>query len=291
MQNINRTLAGPINIHCDHQDSMGARDSGWIQLYCENAQEAYDTTIQAIRIAEDSRVRLPVMICYDGFIISHSIDRVEMIDDDKVKEYVGEFKATTSFLDPENPVTIGPFDGLHGQFFEFRRAQEMATLDSLPVIAEVGQNFKALSGREYGLFKSYRLDDAEIAIVVLGSTAGTARVVVDNLRELGVAAGLLKLRSFRPFPGEAIAEALKGVKAVGVLDRSLAPGAVGAPVFQEVRSALYDLKSRVPVVNYIYGLGGRDISIVQIERAFNELGAIASTGQVDQLINYLGLRE
>lgn len=291
MHNVNRTLAGPINIHCDHQDSMGARDSGWIQIHCENAQEAYDTTIQAIRIAEDNRVRLPVLVCLDGFIISHAIDRLDMLDDPEVKKFVGEFEPAISMLDPEEPITVGPFDGLHGQFFEFRRAQELATLGSLPVIEEIGKEYGAVSGRPYGLIEEYKLDDAEIAIVVLGSTAGTTRVVVDSLRADGVKAGLLKIRSFRPFPIKQITDALSGVKAVAVLDRSLSPGAIGAPVFQEVRSALYDSESRVPIINFIYGLGGRDISMGLIKEAYTVLSDIVKDGQVKQTINYLGLRE
>ncbi len=291
MHNVNRTLAGPINIHCDHQDSMGARDSGWIQIHCENAQEAYDTTIQAIRIAEDSRVSLPVLVCLDGFIISHAIDRLDMLDDPEVKKFVGEFEPRVTMLDPEEPITVGPFDGLHGQFFEFRRAQELATLGSLPVIEEVGKEYAAVSGRPYGLIEGYKLDDAEIAIVVLGSTAGTTRVVVDDLRADGVKAGLLKIRSFRPFPIKQITDALSGVKAVAVLDRSLSPGAIGAPVFQEVRSALYDSESRVPIINFIYGLGGRDVSMAHLKEAFDVLSDIVKTGQVKQTINYLGLRE
>jgi pyruvate ferredoxin oxidoreductase alpha subunit len=291
MHNVNRTLSGPINIHCDHQDSMGARDSGWIQIFCENAQEAYDTTLQAVRIAEDKRVHLPVMICLDGFIISHAIDRLDILDDDVARKFVGDFEAPISLLDPDNPITVGSFDGLHGYFFEFRRDQELANLASLPVIKEVGEEYGKISGREYGLYEAYRLDDAEVAIVVLGSTAGTTRVVVDQLRKQGIAAGLLKVRSFRPFPAAEIAKELAGVKAVAALDRSLAPGAAGSPVFQEVRSALYDLENRVPVINYIYGLGGRDISMAHIEGVFSDLGRIAKGDRPDTVVKHLGLRE
>jgi len=291
MHNVNRTLSGPINIHCDHQDSMGARDSGWIQLFCENAQEAYDTTLQAVRIAEDHRVKLPVMVCLDGFIISHAIDRLDILDDDVAAKFVGEFDAPITMLDANNPITVGPFDGLHGSFFEFRRDQELATLGSLPVIEEVGKEYGRISGREYGLFEAYKLDDADVAIVVLGSTAGTTQVIVDKLRETGVRAGLLKLRSFRPFPAKRIAKELAGVKAVAALDRSLSPGAIGAPLFQEIRSALYDHDSRVPVLNYIYGLGGRDVSMANIEQVFTDLSQVAETGRTDPIIRYLGLKE
>ncbi len=290
MHNVNRTLSGPINIHCDHQDSMGARDSGWIQLFCENAQEAYDTTLQAVRIAEDNRVNLPVMVCLDGFIISHAIDRLDILEDDEAKQFVGEFTPSVNMLDPGNPITVGPFDGLHGNFFEFRRDQELATLASLPVIEEIGKEYGRLSGREYGLFETYKLDDAETAMVVLGSTAGTARAVIDELREQGQSVGLLKLRSFRPFPAAQIAKELAGKKAVAALDRSMSPGAIGAPVFHELRSALYDQNERVPVINYIYGLGGRDISMDNIAQVFSDLAVVAG-GEPGALVRYLGLKE
>jgi len=291
MHNVNRTLSGPINIHCDHQDSMGTRDSGWIQLYCEDAQEAYDTTIQAVRIAEDNRVRLPVMVCFDGFIISHAIDRVEVLDDAAVQKFVGEFEPLVNMLDPEKPITVGPFDGLHGYFFEFRRAQEQATLDSAAVIAEVGQEYGKLSGRSYGLLEKYQLDDADIALVIIGSTAGTAKVVVDSLREQGIKAGILKIRAFRPFPLKGVAQALSNVKAVGVMDRALSPGIAGGPLYHEVKSALYDLKERPLVLSFIYGLGGRDVRPEHIEQAFSQLNKAAQTGQLAKAVSYLGLKE
>jgi len=291
MHNVNRTLSGPINIHCDHQDSMGARDSGWIQLYCEDAQEAYDTTIQAVRIAEDNRVRLPVMVCFDGFIISHAIDRVEVLDDAAVQKFVGEFEPLVNMLDPEKPITVGPFDGLHGYFFEFRRAQEQAALDSAAVIAEVGQEYGKLSGRSYGLLEKYQLDDADIALVIIGSTAGTAKVVVDSLREQSIKAGILKIRAFRPFPLREVAQALSNVKAVGVMDRALSPGIAGGPLYHEVKSALYDLKERPLVLSFIYGLGGRDVGPEHIEQAFSQLNKAAQTGQLTKAVSYLGLKE
>lgn len=291
MHNVNRTLSGPINIHCDHQDSMGARDSGWIQLYCEDAQEAYDTTIQAVRIAEDKRVRLPVMVCFDGFIISHAIDRVEVMDDETVQKFVGEFEPLVNMLDPEKPITVGPFDGLHGYFFEFRRAQEQAILGSTPVITEVSEEYGKLTGRYYGLVEKYQLDDAEVALVIIGSTAGTAKAVVDSLREQGVKAGILKIRAFRPFPLKEVAEALGQVKAVGVMDRALSPGIEGGPLYHEVKSALYDLKERPLVSSFIYGLGGRDVRPEHIEEAFSQLNKAAQTGQLTKAVSYLGLKE
>lgn len=291
MHNTNRTLSGPINIHCDHTDSMGARDSGWIQLFCENAQEAYDSTIQAIRVAEDNRVRLPVMVCLDGFIISHSIDRLDLLEDDEVKKFVGEFEPIYSLIDPDVPVTVGPFDGLHGYFFEFKRVQEQAIQGSASVIEEVGKEFGAISGRSYGLLEPYRMEDAEIAVIVLGSTAGTTREVVNKLRETGVKAGMIKLRSYRPFPAGQLADLLEPLKAVAVMDRSLSPGGDGGPVFVETRSALFDRTGRPKVINFIYGLGGRDVGIADIETTFNGLSEVAATGEVKETVGYLGLKE
>lgn len=291
MHNTNRTLSGPINIHCDHTDSMGARDSGWIQLFCENAQEAYDTTIQAVRIAEDSRVRLPVMVCLDGFIISHSIDRLEMLEDAQVKDFVGEFDSLYTLLNPEAPITVGPFDGLHGYFFEFKRVQERAIQESDKVIEEVGREYGMLSGRGYGLFDTYMLDDAETAMIVLGSTAGTTREVINQLRERGIKAGMIKLRSFRPFPARQLAKVLEPLKAVAVMDRSVSPGAEGGPVFVEVRSALCDQVKKPKVINFIYGLGGRDVPISDIHEGFVRLKKVADTGEITELVGYLGLRE
>lgn len=290
MHNVNRALSGPINIHCDHSDSMGARDAGWIQIFSENAQEAYDNTIQAMKIAEDERVRLPVMVLLDGFIISHAIDRVEILDDEVVKKFVGEYRPPYSLLDVDNVVTAGPFF-MHTYYFEQKRAQQEAIEGSAPVILEVGKSYAQISGRSQYFFEEYRLDDAEVAVVVLGSTAGTTRVVIDELRSQGIPVGMLKLRVFRPFPVEEIKQKLGKAKVAGVMDRSASFGALGGPVFSEIRSALYDLNPRPQVVDYIYGLGGRDTSIEVIEAAIRELVKIAETGKVKKLVNYLGVRE
>lgn len=291
MQNVNRALSAPINIHCDHSDSMGARDSGWIQLFSENAQEAYDNTIQAVRIAEDMRVRLPVMVLYDGFIVSHAIDRVELLDDQVVKEFVGEFKPVYPLLDEENPVTVGPFDSLNGYYFEFKRMQEEVMKRAKSVIVKVGEEFKKISGRSYGLFETYQTEDADYILVVLGSSAGTARVAIDSLRHQGIKVGFLKLRVFRPFPVEEIAKSLSQAKVVAVLDRSMSLGALGGPVFQEVRSALYETDASPLVVNYIYGLGGRDIEPAHFLKVVADLEDLAEKGSKETFVKYLNLRE
>jgi len=287
---VNRALSGPLNIHCDHSDTMGARDSGWIQLFSENAQEAYDNAVQAPRIAENPDVKLPVMVTMDGFIISHAMEVMEILEDEKVREFIGKYVPENPLLDVDNPVTLGPVD-LQDWNFEHKRQQAEAMRNAKPVILDVASEYAKLTGRKYGLFEEYKLDDADIAIVVLGSTAGTAKVAVDQLRAKGVRAGMLKIRVFRPFPAEEIADALKHVKAVAVMDRSDSFNAVGGPVFVDVRSALYDVDNGPKIVNYIYGIGGRDVTPDHVKTAYADLAKIAETGQVENPLTYLGIRE
>ncbi|MHB0977348.1 MAG: pyruvate ferredoxin oxidoreductase [Candidatus Aquicultorales bacterium] len=290
MHNVNRALSGPINIHCDHSDSMGARDAGWVQIFSENAQEAYDNTIMAVRIAEHDSVRLPVMVLLDGFIVSHAIDRFDILEDEEVKRFVGDFKAENTLLDFDNPVALGAFS-LPPYYFEQKRQLREALDNARGVVKEIGREFGDLSGRNYGFFEKYRLDDAEVGIVVLGSTAGTARYVVDLLRDRGIKVGLLKIRLFRPFPIQGVAEALSHLKAVAVMDRSDSYGAEGGPVFIETKSALYNLDKRPEVLGYVYGLGGRDTGPDLIERVVNDLSAVASGNQSAKSPIYLGVKE
>ena len=290
MMVANRALSGNINIHCDHSDTMGARDAGWIQLFSENAQEAYDNMIQAVKIAEDMNVRLPVMVTQDGFIISHAMERIETLEDDEVKNFIGPYQPRYPLLDIEHPVTYGPLD-LFDYYFEHKRSQIEAIENSPKIIEKVGEEFGKLSGRYYGLIEKYKLDDAELAVVALGSTCGTAKDTVDALREKGKKVGLLKIRCFRPFPKEAIIKALAPLKAVAVLDRSVSFGALGGPVFTEIRSALYNAESKPLIMNFIYGLGGRDIFPADIEQAFLKAEEVAQKGRVEKHIDYLGLRE
>ncbi len=290
MPEVNRAISGPINIHCDHSDTMAARDFGWIHIFSENPQEAYDNTLQAIKIAEHMDVRLPAMVTTDGFIISHCMERIELIDDKIAKDYVGEYKAVTNLLDVDNPVTVGALD-LRDYYFEHKKQVAEAMIASKKVILEIGRDFGKKFGREYGFFEKYKLDDAEVALICLGSTAGTARVAIDALREKGVKAGLLKLRVFRPFPGDEIAEALKDVKVVGVMDRADGYAAMGGPLFTEVRSAMYSKDKKPVVVDYIYGLGGREINNHDIEEIYMELKEITTKGAKGSEIRYKGLRE
>lgn len=298
----NRALSAPLNIHGDHSDTMAQRDSGWIQIYVENAQEAYDSVIQAFRIAENPEVLLPAIVGLDGFTLSHTLENVHVLPDDVVKKFVGvrqftkvvnhEGKAVPFRLDPENPTTMGPI-ALPNYYFEFKRQQEEAMKNALKVISQVNDEYAEISGRKYGdgLLEPYYIDDAEIGIVCLGSTAGTVKSVVDELRAEGVKAGLLRIRTFRPFPAKRIVEALENVKAIAVMDRSMSFGGNGGPVFQEVRNALYDSQKRPHIANYIYGLGGRDTNTAQIHGIFKDLQRVAEKGRVENLVNYVGLRE
>jgi pyruvate ferredoxin oxidoreductase alpha subunit len=291
MANVNRALSGPINIHCDHSDSMGARDTGWIQLYGEAHQEAYDNHLMAVRIAEHPEIRTPVMTMTDGFIVSGAIGPLQELETEQVQEFIGPFQSINPLLDTEHPVTVGPFDGLHGWFFEHKAGQQQAMDRALKVVDEIDREYAELSGRRYDLLDPYRMNDAEIAIVVIGSTAGATRMVVDDLRAQGVKAGMIRVRLFRPFPYVEYAKALSGCKAVGVLDRAESFGAQGGPLFLEVRAALYDCDPRPKVLPFIYGLGGRDIFPANIDEAFAALRKAASAKKVDTRRRYLNLRK
>jgi pyruvate ferredoxin oxidoreductase alpha subunit len=271
---------------------MGGRDTGWVQLYGEDHQEAYDNCLQAVRIAEHLDVRLPVMGMLDGYVISGAIGPLRMLSDEQTQAFIGPHRPIHPLLDTENPVTVGPFDGLHGFYFEHKVSQNRAMDRALRVVQDVADEYAEVSGRRYKLIDDYLMDDAEIAIVVVGSTAGTTRMVIDQLRARGVKAGMVRVRLFRPFPVDAFVEALKGCKVVGVLDRADSFGAQGGPVFLEVRAALYDSDPRPQVLPFIYGLGGRDIFPDNIEQAFAQLQKAAKAKRrASTERRYLNLRE
>lgn len=286
----NRSLSAPINIHGDHSDTMGARDSGWIQVYSENCQEAYDNFIQAFRIAEHLEVRTPVLVGLDGFIISHSMEVIQVEDDDEVKKFIGEYIPVYPLLDTSKKITVGSID-FTDYYFEHKRGQIEGIENSPPVIEEVGKEFGKKFGRMYGFFEEYRMEDAELCLVVMSSAAGTCKDAIDEMRPQGKKIGLLKPRVFRPFPHQKIAERLKNLEAVAVLDRSSSPGAFGAPLFTEIRSALYDYEKRPKIVNYVYGLGGRDIMVQHFKDVASNLEKIAETGKVEEICGYINLRE
>lgn len=289
MNLVNRAVSGPLNIHNDHSDAMGVRDAGWIMLFSENNQEAYDNNLMAHRIAENKDVQLPIMICQDGFITSHSIENIELENDEDVKKFVGEYHPEHYLLNKKEPIAIGPLD-LQAYLFEHKAQQGYAMKAAKQVILEVSKEFEKWTGRHYDLFEEYKLDDAEIAIVCMNSTAGTTKAVVDKLREQGVKAGLLKIRVYRPFPGEEVAKALSHLKAIAVLDKSDSLNAIGGALFEDVVSSMYVEKQNVPVVNYIYGIGGRDTTEKEINSVYTDLAEIAKNGKVENPYRYLGLR-
>ena len=287
---VNRAVSGPLNIHNDHSDAMGVRDAGWIMLFSENNQEAYDNMLMAHRIAEHKDVLLPVMICQDGFITSHSIENIEIENDEEVKKFVGEYHPEHYLLNHKEPIAVGPLD-LQAYLFEHKAQQAEAMKNAKKVIKEVAEEFEKWTGRKYEFFEKYKMDDAEIAIVCMNSTAGTTKAVVDNLREKGVKAGLLKVRMFRPFPAEEIAEALSKLKAVAVLDKSDSLNAAGGALFSDVTSGMFVNNIHVPTVNYVYGIGGRDTTTQMIESVYTDLVKIAKTGKTENPYRYLGLRK
>ncbi len=282
---VNRALSAPINIHCDHSDTMGATTIGWIQIFSENGQEAYENMLLAIRLAEHPDILLPAMVMQDGFITGHSVENVEIFDDDKVKAFVGERNPDRYLLDTEHPYTIGPL-ALPDYYFEIKRQQEEAMRQVKKIYLETGKELSKITGKEYPYFESYKLDDADAAIVVLSSTAGTAKDTVDKMRAEGKKVGLLKPKLFRPFPYKEVRTALKDIPVVGVLDRSMAFGAY-APVYAEIKNALFELDKRPKLQSYVFGLGGKDIFKSDIEKAFNEL----LSGEVNsEEERYIGLR-
>ncbi len=285
-----RALTGPININHDYSDSMAERDSGFIQIYGENNQEVYDNYLQAHRIAEHPDVRLPLMICEDGFITSHAIENIELEEDEAVKNFVGEYKPENYLLKKENPLAVGPY-GVSNYYMEARVAQAEAMKNAKKVILEVAADFEKTFGRKYGFFEEYRMEDAEIAMVIMGSCAGTAKTAVDELRAKGIRAGVIKIRVFRPFPGEELAEALSGVKAVAVMDKSEGFSACGGPLFAETAGACINLKDRPAMVDIVFGLGGRDFTVEAAESVFDRLKKIADGGDIGEVYTHMGQRE
>lgn len=287
---VNRALSGPININADHSDSMGARDAGWIQIYSETNQEAYDNFIQAVIIGEDPEVQLPVMVCQDGFITSHAVENIELLEDKIVKDFVGEYQPEDYLLNAARPIAHGPYD-IEKYYIEHKRLQAQGMINAKEVILKVAEKFEKISGRKYGLFEEYKLDDAEVAVVVINSTAGTAKEAVDELRAEGKKVGVLKIRVFRPFPMKEIADALKHLDMVAVMDKSEGFSACGGPVFAETRSALYDVVNAPKIVNYVYGLGGRDVTVNHIRGIFETLLAEKDSKEALETYRYLGVRE
>ena len=282
----NRALSAPLNIHNDHSDSMGVRDAGFIQLYCESNQEAYDNVIMAVKIAE--KANIPVMVCYDGFITSHSVENIMLIEDEEVKKFVSERKPTQYLLDDERNISMGPMD-LQKYYFEHRKQLADAMVGAKEIIKEVSEEFYELTGRKYDLYEKYMMDDAEVGVIVLNSTAGTAKDAVDELRAQGVKAGLIKPRTFRPLPADELPEELRNLKALAIMDKADSVNGYAAPLFTEITSAMYTKGLTVPTVDYVYGLGGVDVKVADIKEVYTKLQEIAQSGKVDKTTHYLGM--
>ena len=289
MSLVNRAVSGPLNIHNDHSDAMGVRDAGWIMLFSENNQEAYDNLLMAHRIAENKDVLLPLMVCQDGFITSHSIENIELLEDDKVKAFVGKYKPEHYLLNNKEPIAVGPLD-VQSYLFEHKAQQAEAMKNAKKVILEVSKEFEELTGRKYEFFEKYKMEDSELVIVCMNSTAGTAKATIDELRAQGIKAGLLKIRMFRPFPAEEVAESLKNANAIAVLDKADSLNGAGGALFEDVVSGMYVSNIHVPTVNYVYGIGGRDTTVNEIKQVYTDLAKIAETGNIGDPYRYLGLR-
>jgi len=286
---VNRTLSAPINIHCDHSDMMGSRDCGWIQIYVENAQEAYDWIIQAFRIAENPDVLLPVTVNLDAFILSHSLEGVKVLDDVEVEKFVSTRKPVLS-INPDKPITVGALC-LTDFFFETKRQHVEAMNQSPKTISKVNREFAELTGRGYDFIETYGMDDAEVAIICLGSTAGTAKAVAKSMRANGKKVGVIKPWVYRPFPTEQIVKTIENIKALAVLDRACSIGAPYGPLCSDVIATLYKEGIKLNVFNVIYGLGGRDMTPLDIEAVFNETLEIAKTGVIKEPVKFVGVRE
>ncbi len=280
----NRALSAPINIHCDHSDAMGARDQGWIMLFSENGQEAYENMFLASKLAERKDVLLPVMVNLDGFITSHGVENITVYEDEKIKKFVGEHKANKPLLDIKNPVTYGPLQ-LQDYYFETKHQQIPAMEAAKKAYLEVGKELSKITGNKYGYFEKYRMDDADAVIVTMNSTAGTTKAVIEKLRAQGKKVGLLKIKLFRPFPYNEVMKALQNAGSVAVLDRSASYGA-NAPLYGEIKNALYDLKKKPSLHSCVFGLGGRNIYESDIEDIFNKLLKSELKGTT-----YIGLRK
>jgi len=284
---VNRALSGPINIHCDHSDAMAARDSGWIQLFGENAQSAYDNMIQAVRIAEIEK--LPVMVNMDGFIISHAVENIRPLSDELVKKFLGEYEAKYRLLDSKDPVTFGPLD-LQDYYFEHKRQESHVMESVMGTVLKVAGEYKEISDRNYSFLEDFMINDADIILIGLGSTMGTARVAAENIRKKGIKAGVINLRLFRPFPGEKLREILADKKIIGVLDRADTFSLNGGPLYSDILNVLYE-QGEKKIVNYIYGLGGRDISISELEDLYIQLDKLKDSAKIENRIQYIGVRE
>ncbi|PAF47971.1 2-ketoisovalerate ferredoxin oxidoreductase [Helicobacter sp. 12S02232-10] len=288
---VNRALASPLNIHGDHSDMYLGRDAGWINLCTCNPQEAYDFNLMAFRIAEDMEVRIPTIVNQDGFLSSHTAQNVRPLSDEVAYKFIGDYQSKNSLLDFNKPATYGA-QAEEDWHFEHKAQLHSALMHSSRVIEKVFGEFAKLTGRKYNLIETYDIEDAEVAVFALGTTVESARVAAKNARKRGIKAGVATIRSFRPFPYAELGNALKNLKAIAIMDKSLPAGAMGA-LFNEVGTSLYQVKdSKHPILsNYIYGLGERDLTQVDLENIFKELQENAQAGKLTHPTQqFIGLR-
>jgi pyruvate ferredoxin oxidoreductase alpha subunit len=283
----NRAVSAPLNIWNDQGDVMPQRDSGWIQLFVETGQEAYDRVIQAYRVAEDPRVRLPVMVNFDGVVLTHTYAPLETLSTEAVQAFAPKLKPPFR-LDPDNPLTIGAV-GNPDYYYEARYQAAKALEASLPVVEAVDRLYAERTGRGYGLIEPYMMEDAEYVLLALGSVGGTIKHVVRRLRKEGLPAGFLSLKLWRPFPAKHLLKLLQGVKALGVVEKSLSPGAVAQPVLTDIAALLHLEGVELPLVNFVAGLGGRDIRVGDVELMFRKVAEAAET-KPRKPVTYVGLR-
>lgn len=278
LADANRAISAPLNIWNDQQDSIAQRDSGWLQIYVENAQEALDTTLMAYKISENPKVLLPSMVCLDGFILTHTVEPVEIPDEKAVDEFLPPYKPKHSYLDPNEPMSVGTLAD-PDYYLEARYDIQVAMDNSLEVIQETCDEFAEKFGRKYGLIETYKTEDAEIIFVAMGSICSTLRIMVDQLRKQGEKVGLLKVRTYRPFPAETINEAVKNCDKLAVLDKNVTFG-IGGALYTDIKSKIHK-----DAYGFIVGLGGRDITpdtILEIyEKAKNP----------EKEVSWIGLKE
>ncbi len=284
---VNRAVAAPWSLWCEHGDAMSQRDLGWLQIYCENGQEVLDLMMLAYKVAEDARILLPVMVCMDGFFLSHSMQKINVPSQEDVDPYIGEYVSRNLKLDPAEPMFVCDLT-TSDEYTEMKFQQSVAMHDAIEVIKEAADEFEKKFGRKLSIAEAYMSDDADVVLVALGSMCGTAKCVVDALREKGEKVGLLKLSLFRPFPAEIIKQYLDGKKVIGVFDRSSGLGNEGGPLWNEVRAALYS--SDAEIMSFIGGLGGRDVSTMTLERIFAQMQDVRD-GNNETYTQWIDVRE
>ena len=288
MSVVNRTVAAPLGIWVEHNDTMPQRDTGWMQVYVEDAQEALDMVLQGYKIAEHPQVELPLMIGMDAFLVSHTIESVDLIRQEAADRFLPPYKPVHAYLDPDRPLVVGP--AAPPEYIqEVRWETDLRMKRAAEVLEETDRDFGRAFGRTYGgAFEAYRVDDADVALMTLGTVTSTAREVVDRLRAQGDRVGLIKLRSFRPFPAERLLEATANLKALGVYDRAVSYG-VGGPSYIETRNALYDTAS-IPILGFLAGLGGRDVTREDVELMFTKTLGAAGQGRRASGVHWIGTR-